>query len=222
MSHLTVLVGFHYQHELPGIVVDLFRVYTMMARRSQVVVLTDIHPLDFQHPSLATGVTEGLYPATILDFVTELQRTGRYRYVATRADLAVLYASLALGHRTIYFTGHSRANGWVLPDGSVYLLESLLASCPQTWIFDCCHLKMRPLLRRLAHQRPVLCITSSEVYTHASNAGSLFTTHLLARLEAQATLSELRADPLMFVDSTSSVDAHGHVWLERLREEGGV
>ena len=216
MSQLTILVGFHYQYELPGIVVDLFRVYTLMARTSQVLVLTDIHPGDFLHPSLATGVTEGLYPATILDFVEDLLRAGRYRYVATGADLAVLGASLALEHRTIYFTGHSLASGWVLPDGRVYGLENLLASYPQTWIFDCCHLKVRPLLRRLAHQRPVLCFTSSEVYTHASNAGSLFTMHLLTRLEAKATLDELRVDPLMFVDSTSRVDAHGHVWLERL------
>lgn len=211
-----VLIGFEYfgNKKLPGILVDLYLSYNFIKRfhnSSSIIIISDIQK-DSNTKLVRSAILEQIVDSNILSFVKDCKELGIYKQFKSSGYYNNLDSHLSKlnGDKLfIYYTGHSKDGNLILPNHSLYSLETFKFQLSKfksvLCILDCCESTGLKLPFRLIdnvyrlenthfNQNRIICISSSlsEQDSIVMRSGSIFTRHIFKLMtEKDIHLSDL-------------------------------
>lgn len=238
---VALLVGMKYQREpreLPGIVLDLYRIYQLVqCWASEVYVLTDITE-DESIRTLRSHIFEGQVNPDIIYFIREIKERNQYisyvnRYTFLETLQNICRQDIRRDDRIFfYYTGHGEQGNLILPSNELltcrdlqsFALANLPPNAQMITILDCCNAstlglpykltnniyRLTPRSGRTYPMPEIICITSTTPHQNSitSKQGSLFSIALISEL--QKGTRDLR----VLLNAINSADSRTAEYLE--------
>lgn len=194
----ALLIGFEYKNykKLPGILVDLYQVYSFLKKigwlDTQIYVFTDIQTDEATHV-LKTAILEKTVDSNILSFIQDIKKKGQHILFTeyNHQNNFISRLSKFKDNLFLYFSGHSEGEYFVLPNENLVSIKNIIKCKQLLVILDCCEgglnlpfLLNKDNIYRLQNEifiKPeILCIASSAKSEKStiSKSGSSFTKHL--------------------------------------------
>lgn len=220
----AVLVGFRYEgnKKLPGIVVDLYQIYTFLKengwKEEEIYVLTDVKG-DQDTNVLRKAILEKIVDTNILSFISLLKKNNRYiRYKAHSHSNnftsifnntgSLEESMLSKQNLFFYYSGHSKDNCFVLPSDALVSFNTFLdLTYDEVFIIlDCCEGDLGLTYQcfdnfyRFKNEkffpRHILAFSSSldNEKSLTDAAGSLFTKNIVKTLRRRTSVYKILED----------------------------
>lgn len=186
----AILIGFQYSGEkkLPGIVTDLFQVYTFLKKQGwsddEIQILTDIER-DETAKKLKRAVVEKLVDASILSFIEDLKERGQYVHFSLHNhyhNFSSVFKTNNLSSENdyllVYYTGHAKNQHLILPQEaqlSFVQFQRLFKTALTLCLMDCCYGGLQlafNLHNGVYRSHPNLPLTKSKIICIASTKTS--------------------------------------------------
>src|SRR6056297_226797 len=212
----AILIGFKYTkeyNELPGIVVDLYRIYNLLKKSNMnITIITDIEQ-DEEVQFLKDAVYKGKVKSNILSFIEHIKINNEYIRYINEHQFVKVCTQLFYEQKDVilYYTGHGENNTILLPKNSSIqmtdILQTIILNTKENAtilsICDCCNgnsmgipfkLNMTNGIltyslsennNRIYTKQQIIHITSSSINEAAVTSlyGSFFTNELVDILE---------------------------------------
>lgn len=144
----AILIGFEYfgDKKLPGILIDLYLAYKFLINNNnlKITIISDIKR-DSNTKLVRSAILEKLVDSNILSFVKDSKELGIYKEFKSSGyynNLDSFLSQIEHDKLFIYYTGHSKNGNIMLPNGSLYSLDTFRLQISKAQsvlcILDCC------------------------------------------------------------------------------------
>lgn len=187
MSAILIGISYHGTDDfLPGIIIDLFRVYHYVKKKGfDIKVFTDVKQEYFSYQKMRE--LDLNFNDNINNFINILINKNQYFYI----NGSICFKKYSLCDKClIYFTGHGSKSGLMMPDNSYISysnFKNMFFSCDQTMvIYDCCYYEgMIELFNDGSKDMIYILPKTYDILT--SKNGSIFTKIILEILQSKVT-----------------------------------